>query len=91
MATLNYDAGKVYGKLLAEAVSDLNSAIDKLGRWHARANTATGGSDFSKIEVTEFGIDTGNGQAIWNAAVSLKDLLAANGIPGFKSSLDVGL
>lgn len=91
MTILNYNADSVYGNLLAEAVGDLDGAIAKLGRWHARANNASGGSDFSKIEVTEFGIDAGQGQAIWSAVVSLKDLLAANGIPDFKSSLDVGV
>ena len=91
MTTLVYDANSVYGKILAEAISDLNRAQEKIARWHARANAASGGKDFTKIETTEFGIATGKGQSVWNATVSLKDLLNANGIPDFKATIDVGV
>ncbi|MBN8995934.1 MAG: hypothetical protein J0H94_11975 [Rhizobiales bacterium] len=96
MARVDYDAGKVFGALLAESIDHIVKGRGGLKRWYDAADVATstgGPRDFTKIENDAFGVSGGQGETVWNAVVSIKTLLDgqdAGGLATFTASLDNG-
>ena len=93
MARVNYDAGTVFGTILAEGVNDTITAFQKLDRWYLAADTASsgpGGRDWTKLEAAPFGANPGGGEALFAAVSSMRSLLQDGGVMNFIAPLDNG-
>lgn len=90
MSRLTYDASTVQGKILAEAVDHLVQGRALLKRWADAADVATNtgqNRDYTQLEAGAFGALSGGGEALYNAANGVKNLLNDDDAGGLWSSL----